>query len=299
MRRRVLWAAALTVGAWTAVAPAAPAATVTVRVAAVSWWSRQPGAAAQPAGGFQIADGIDGAESAAAIRVEVPEAQGLKATLVLAEAASSIAPTAAGIRVCTTSGGWPAANPGPYAQLPKADCSHPVTLRRSGSPPQWTGDVTSMLPPATTVNLEIQPAVDAVAGHVASTYTVTLTKATISAQATAAPAGGAPATDAPAFVPTPSPSATDTVTVPAVPSGAVPLAPADSTPAATNAPVVTRPETASAGNPAPIASPNFTPQTFHHNRPWGRLVLFVPLAAVGGVVAARVRRLRSARTRLS
>src|SRR5581483_7580456 len=82
--RHAAFGAATALSCVAVLAAPARASSVAIKVDGVAWWSRQPGAAAQPAGGFQLAYGVDGAESEAAMRVTVPQVSGLKATLVLA-----------------------------------------------------------------------------------------------------------------------------------------------------------------------------------------------------------------------
>lgn len=277
--RHAAFGAATALSCVAVLAAPARASSVAIKVDGVAWWSRQPGAAAQPAGGFQLAYGVDGAESEAAMRVTVPQVSGLKATLVLAESSSSIAASDAAARVCTTTATWPAANPGPYAQAPKADCTHTATLKRGTG--QWTADVTTLLTPGATSNLVIEP----VAGR-SPTYTVTITKASVSGQGTAAPADTVPVSTPPAAGAAAVPTATTTTEAPTPGAAAAPLP--SPTPTTTSPPTAAQPQGSGI-----IASPTFTPNITHHHRPWGRLILFVPVAAALGFGAASLRRRRT------
>lgn len=132
-------------------AGAQPGAAVT----GVGWWTRRPGASAQPAGGFEVAVGLDGPESVAAVRVAV--GGGLaRVVLVLAEREGFLHEQAV-LRVCPAADGWSPANPGPFDRAPAADCSRQVALTRNAIQASWTADVSSLLPPEGTASLAVLP----------------------------------------------------------------------------------------------------------------------------------------------
>ncbi|MHB8465242.1 MAG: hypothetical protein ACYDH6_04285 [Acidimicrobiales bacterium] len=257
---------------------AAHAETVAARITAVSWWSRQPGATAQPAGGFQISYGVDGIDSVAALRVEIAATSGLHVTLTLTEASGGGSSRAA-MRVCTTTGTWTMANPGAYQQAPPADCRHAVSLTHSPTTATWAADVSSLATAGKTANVMVVPVSQAVGGQVDTGFTVTVKKAAVAATGSTAPTDTAPKVGA-ATGPT-----TTVVVATTVPAAAAIVAETPTTPSITSAP-------ASANLPA-IASPVFSPQIVHHTKPWWRLALFVPVAALAGVGAVALRQARA------
>lgn len=158
MRRVALLAAVLAVLA--AAGPervtAQEAAGVTVEE--VGWWSSQPTALAQPDKGFQVAAGPQGdTQSVAAIRITIAAAAVDELRVHLQEASGGAIGAELGtLRVCTTTAPWTAANPGPLADAPVADCSASATLTRT-TDGAWLGDLTALAPDGGTVSLVIQP----------------------------------------------------------------------------------------------------------------------------------------------
>lgn len=160
MRRRALGGVLGLVGAVAAAAGpvvwAAPARAATpAEVTAVGWWTRRPGAGAQPPGGFEVAAGLDGPESVAALRIAVG-APLARAVLVLGEREGLLQEQAA-MRVCPAADGWSPANPGPFDGAPAADCARHVALARNAAQANWTADVTALLGTGGTVSLAILP----------------------------------------------------------------------------------------------------------------------------------------------
>ena len=66
------------------------------------------------------------------------------ATLKLTEGQSVNADNA-GLDACSTFAGWKDANPGAWADQPRADCSGAVHLKRDAASTSWTGDVSKLL----------------------------------------------------------------------------------------------------------------------------------------------------------
>ena len=159
------------VGLWAAFAQSVPDLT---SVDKVGWWTRRPGA--MPTGNptnFEVAAGVQGDESMAALRVLI-RGDVTKATLVMGEADAPFKDVTPGkLRVCTTSDPWLVVDGGAYADAPKPDCSDAVELTRTKDAAgngSWAGDVTSMLAGARSeVTLMVVPSPDP-AAVVPSTY---------------------------------------------------------------------------------------------------------------------------------
>lgn len=108
------------------------------------WWTDQPGAAAQPDGGFEVG-GVGGQSvSVAAVRFSTPSGV-TTATLSLQESGGFVTP-ASSLQVCPTVDPWEPANPGAMADAPAPDCTNPVPLTRDAAALVWTADVGTLLP---------------------------------------------------------------------------------------------------------------------------------------------------------
>jgi hypothetical protein len=170
------------------------------------------------------------------------------------------------LRVCTTNVPWIVVDGGAYADAPTPDCSNAVELTRTKDPAgngSWAGDVTRFLAGVRSeVTLMVVPSPDPAAVLPAPYWIKFLARVD---------AEGTPDT------PTPTP-----VTAAAPTPGAnTPAAPRVTTPTGTPAPATTAPPTTAA--PPAVAAP---PRRFavasasHQKKPWGKLFILLPLAAI-------------------
>jgi hypothetical protein len=316
VRRRLLAgvAGAVVVGAAVAgpagVAPAGAAAPA--EVAAVGWWSRRPGATAQPPGGFEVAAGLDGPESVAAVRVAVG-APLARVVLVLGEREGLFQERAA-LRVCPAADGWAPANPGPFDAAPAAACDRHAALSRNAAQANWTADVTALLPADGTASLAVVP-VRADGLALDPGFQVRFASASLLVEVAAggeagggaggevgrepfggaaAPVGGAAVGDG-AGAPVGLGALGDLGPVPTPgPGGVVPAAPgAPTAPGSPGAPGVAGATEAGAAEgtagPRPLAGPALVRGT-GRSRPWWRLALVLPASALVGLATAAARR---------
>lgn len=263
------------VGLWTAFAQTStPALTV---VDKVGWWTKRP--AAQPTenpNNFEVAAGVQGDESIAALRVLI-RGDITKAMLVMGEADAPFADLEPGkLKVCTTSVPWLVTDGGPYTAAPAPDCTRAVELTRTvdgAGNGSWAADVTSMLAGARSeVSLMVLPSPDA-AAVLPPTYYIKLL-ARIDAEGTPDVKPSTPTTSAAPVVTSPPPRAT-------TPTGS--LTPATTAPPTTVAPTV---EAAAPPRRFAIATPAKS-----EPKPWGKLFLLIPLAAIGAALYTGGRRL--------
>lgn len=132
-------------------------AQVAATVAETGWWTRRPGAAALPPGGFEVAEAPDDDVSVAALRVRT-SGRLTRARLILTEA-GGVRQADAALRVCVTASSWAPANPGAWASRPSADCSGGgIELARDATRTSWSANVLPILPAtAGTATLMIVP----------------------------------------------------------------------------------------------------------------------------------------------
>jgi hypothetical protein len=143
------------------VVQAVPASAETA-ITEVGWWSASPNATAPP-GGFAIQGSPDGTStSLAAIRILVTPEPILRAALVLDEV-GGLSNENAALQVCPTLGPWKAAAKGPITDAPDPDCTTSAPLVRSATTGTWSAEVTPFLGGASEVSLMVvvQPASDA------------------------------------------------------------------------------------------------------------------------------------------
>jgi len=251
-----------------------------ISVDKAGWWTRRP--AAQPAGGgtFEVAAGVQGEESVAALRVLI-HGEITKATLVLAELDAPLAPVNPGaLQVCTTNVPWLYVDGGKYDDAPKPDCSHAIPLTRQADPTgvgSWTADVTPLLavPALSETSLMIVPVIDKTA-VVPPTYYIKMSARVV--------AEGTPDITSPAVVAAPPPPASSPAATPTAPRpSASPAATPTATPAAT-------PDTTA--TTTPTSQPRrFAPVSSHApSKPWGKLVVLIPLAAIFGAAYVAAQR---------
>jgi hypothetical protein len=279
-----------------AFAPPSSGDSILASVAKVGWWSQQPGAQAQPEGGFQVTLGPSGPQSAAAVELSVGEGKDVKTTLLLAEG-QSVRSDAAALQACTIRGSWKAENPGAWTSVPGYDCGTSVMLARDAASASWKADVSKLVQAGGLSDIIILPVAQPVGGLVDPGFQVTITKASATAEGTApadtfttvAPftssdsgsssAFAAPSSSSPSFTP---PSAGE-ITAAATP------APLNQQPTA-QAPANLSPPPAAAAS-QPFGKPGFTRSGGgNHSKPWIRLLFLVPLAALVGAGAALARR---------
>ena len=250
---------------------------------AVGWWTQRPGAAPLENGGLEVASSLRGDESVAAVRVDALPGGATPSQLVLTEAA---APTGdAKLRACRASTPWEPADGGDFASRPQADCTTAVDAVAAGDG-TWTIDLRLLLDgdtadvvllPATTELVPGLPGigftitfseVDVVAAPVAATPTTRVAPATPATTEVAAPA---PATPAPVR-PSPVPAGVPTTVVGVLNDGSGGSLAAPATP------------------DAAVPGIMFDLASNDEQRPWGRLLVLVPLSIAAGYAAPAVRR---------
>ena len=287
-RRRRFGALALIAAIGFGVAYQAQGAPDVTSIGFVGWWSKRPGAMPTKTDtGFEIASGVDGTESAAAFRILI-RGDVTSATLVLTEESDTamVAVSPPKLQVCPTDTPWLKINGGKYADAPKPNCDSPIALTRNAEKLTWSADVTNLLAgPRSELSLMVVPAPDA-ALPVSPTFLITFTTPRIDATGTpdvVAPTTGVakPVVTSPKPATSPGPAAAPRVT----PSGPV------SSPTAT---VATAPPTTAAPAPQQAAAP--TPARFavpgskRPSKPWGKLVVLIPLSLLAGVAYTLARK---------
>lgn len=140
--KRIIGLVALTATAVFLVPHSASAA-----VSTVAYFTRNP-AAAPPAGGIEVANGLDGIISSGAVRAVEDGSTIASATLNLPPSGSGVNAAAIALRVCPALGAFKAGK-GTLADAPKADCeTASVALVREGTG-VYSANVTSLLKGAT------------------------------------------------------------------------------------------------------------------------------------------------------
>lgn len=272
-----------------ATVPAQEAAGVTVEE--VGWWSSQPTALAQPERGFQVAAGPQGdTQSVAAIRISIAATEVTELRVHLVEASGgSIGAELGTLRVCTTTAPWTAANPGKLADAPVADCTSSATLTRT-TDGSWLGDLTGLAPEGGTVSLVVQPAYQPPV-PVGPGMIVTIAAGEFAATGSSSPSTTDTTVDADGGGG--DPSTTDLYGsfgggdfTGDFGTGSFEMAPpaagGESPP--TTAPPATTPEGDDDFALEPVASGG------GDSKPWGRLLVLVPLCAGFGAASVQVRR---------
>ena len=241
----------------------------------IGWWTRRPGAQPTKTAAFEVATGVQGEESVAALRILI-RGTITKATIVLTESDAPFSSiTTPKLKVCPTSAPWLVADGGAYADAPKPDCSQSVDLTRKVNADMagvWSGDVTNLLSGARSeTSLMVLPVPDT-SSPLPQTYYLKLT-ARIAAEGT------------PDVQPAASPTTVRTSPVIAAGGTANPAPRVTSTPNPTTAPT-TAPAVPST-TPAPTATnvpKRLTVSVPNQHKPWGKLFLLVPLALVLGAL---------------
>lgn len=288
---RWLLVAALALGF--AAALPAPASADTGPPVALGWWTRRAGATARGDGGFELAAGVQGEESVAALRLAVP-ADATSVRLVVTEAAGAV-PSDTAFRACPAVSSWDPADAGAWDARPTADCDAGSVDAAAESSGRWALDLTAFAASATgpTIDVVLLPTPpEAVPGFGTSFgFTAAFTAAEVATDrpTTAVAAGASPrpasAAATTATPPASLPARTPIVAVPAV-GPALPPPSARTTPTSTSAALV------GGGGPGEaIAAPMFDLARSDDDRPWGRLLVLVPLSAATGLGAAAARNL--------
>jgi hypothetical protein len=254
----------------------------------IGWWTKRPGA--QPEknrNNFEVAAGVQGQESVAALRILI-RGTVTKATLVMGEADAPFKDITPGkLRVCTTSSPWLVVDGGAFADAPKPDCSKAVELKRTTDAAKigsWSGDVTSMLAGARSeVSLMVLTSPDPAAVVPPSYY--------IKLAARVATEGTPDVKPSSAPVATPAvPAGNSGASVPRVTTPSRPGVTAAPTGPATTATETAPPTTAVATGSANAIPPRLTIANKKEQKKWGKLVLLVPLAAIGAALYAAGRK---------
>jgi len=278
--------------AFVVVASATHAGASTASVIEVGWWTSEPGASPAPAGGFQVANGVQGPQSIAAIRM-MKESDPGAVKLQLTPASGAVnADAGAALQICPIVADWKAANPGAAGDAPKYDCATKVDVTKDAGG-TWSADVSALLSSAAEgapVSMMVVPAPSAV-GSVPVPFQINF-----SAAAVAAPAGtpaGAAQGSSPFSAPQPSSAPSVAGARPSItPSTPHPVtAPAPAAPTNTTAP----PSTAPANQQASAPTVHIATAGRGRGKPWGRLLYLVPLSAIGGLAVALGRKVVSER----
>jgi hypothetical protein len=280
----VLIAAGL--GAWAI--PVAQAQTA-APASETGWWTRQPLAQPVPDDGFEVGWALEQEQSTAAVRLDTSLASEGVAYLALEELGGT-APDQGRVRVCATQGAWTAANPGPYADRPEADCEAgpSVELGRDAAAGEWLGDISVLATAAAggPLSLVVQPLGKPLAEGAPTTapFSVQFASAELRVEASLGGAGltedttvlGPYEPDTGFSAPGLSfPDVGSGLSTPALPPIDAPVAPT----ATTAAP---EPEEQLALGPV-----KGTPDA---PRPWGRMLVLTPISAGLGTLAASGRR---------
>lgn len=272
MRRTVL-ALLVAAGVAAGAGPAGAQASIT----ATGWWSQRPGAAQQPAGGFEVALQPQGPVSIAAVRVQGTASSAL---LVLTEGEQVLGETAR-LQACPSADAWTPANPGAWADAPQGQCDKSSVPFGRGSDGTWSADVAALVASGAPT-IVIAPVSEVSDAEQSFTFQITFTGARLVApgaeQSSAPPPDDSPGAQDPA----PDPSF-----APAYPAPAAPFVPAPAVPAP-----------AAAAQPGQGPAPEVTADAAlavsaqddtTTDRPWWRLLLGVPISLAVGAGAVLLR----------
>ena len=289
MSRRVRGALVAAVVAAVALAVANAAA---APPGAVGWWTQRPGAAPLGDGAIEIAASVRGEESIAAVRVDALPGGAVPARLVLTEAAP---PTGeAAFRACPATSPWDPADGGDFGARPTSDCATAVDAVADGAG-TWTIDLALLLAGGSTADVVLVPnAPELLPGLPAGLgFTISFSGIDVVASSSAAPSTTATPRPAPVAAPEPA-------RPPASPAPAVRPSPVPAGVPTTVAGVGNDGTGGSLGSPvapgATVPSIMFDLASDSERRPWGRLLLLVPLSAAAGFGAVATR--NAARARL-
>jgi hypothetical protein len=255
----------------------------------VGWWSSEPGASAQPEGGFMVSAIGGSATSVAAVRFSTPSGV-VSANLSLQEASGGFVTPATALEVCVTTDPWQPANPGAMADAPKPDCTNKIDLTRDQASLVWSADVSSLMP-----TLGGEPSLMIVPGETPGGgspldpgFRIVFSEAKlalVSAPGTTSPSppasGGTP-TD---FSDPGSSASYDPGSAGGSISGIGAVTPTTAAPAATSTTI----KQAEAFSPPQLAK-GASPGGGGADQPWWRLLFLVPISALIGVGTVFARR---------
>ncbi|HEY2815209.1 MAG TPA: hypothetical protein VGJ03_17215 [Acidimicrobiales bacterium] len=260
----------------------------TATVLDVGWWTSQPGASAAPNGGFQVANGVNGPQSVAAVRLRKDGDPG-PVTLVLTPQGGSVNEDAAAkLEACPIVADWTPANPGKTADAPKYDCSASVPVAKDAAG-TWSADVTPLMASAAdgqAVSLMVIPVGSQLFGGLQLPFQISFSGASVPGPA-ATPGVSSGASSSPSESPS---FANGSSGVVAGSHPSVSGAPQPS--AATGAPAAGTAAPPSTGAAKQTTAPPFIRISTGGGpgKPWGRLVYLVPLSAMGGLLVALARK---------
>lgn len=265
--------------------------------AKTGWWTSEPGAAAQPDGGFQVGALGGQAVSVAAVQFSAPSGV-TSAKLTLQEASGGFVTPASSLQVCVTTASWEPANPGAMADAPAADCSQKVDLTRDADKLMWTGEVAGLMPTAGgEPSLMIVPGETAASGSPVdpgfrvtfsgAALTVVSSPGTTTSPTTAEPYSGSTdfgggGSSNPSFGGSTGGSISD-------------LGPVTPTTVATTPTTATTIAQVDPFQPPQLAAGATPGGGGGADQPWARLLFLVPLAAAAGVGSVYLRRLLAER----
>ncbi len=237
------------------------------------WWTSRPGAAANADGSLEVGRTPEGIQSLAAVHVSVP-AGSAPVTLTLG---TTNGQTTHVLWVCRTSSAFTATQAGAMAAAPTYGCAGHVVL--SATATGFRADITSLVRPGVT-GLAIVAQPDA--GSLLPLPYTYVFHAQASSPTPATTTTSPPTTPTTAFPPPTSPPTT------------APTAPATTLPPATTVPPP--PTTAPADNTfGPPLGVNTGDAPSGEGKPWGRLLVLVPLCGLAGVGSVYGRRIVASR----
>jgi hypothetical protein len=252
------------------------------------WWTKRPGAQAV-VNGFEIARGVDGAESVAAFRIVLTGSVN-SATFVVGESGDPNVAKVSGtptMNVCVTTASWTADAKGTFDKAPKEDCTVSIPMKGDATR-KWSADVTALLSGHSgSVSLMLVPAPPPAGMVVDPGFNRQFGPPLLQTDGTASTSPSSSSSPS-TFSPPPATTQFRTGTV-------FPTPPAFPVPANPNGTV-----SAPVGTPAPVAQGDVTTSQgvtiLGAARPaaapkhWGRLLLYLPLAAIVGVAYTLVRK---------
>jgi hypothetical protein len=273
--------------------PARAEGELTGQVQRVSWWTNR--LAAQPTiapAQVEVAFGTDGkASSVAAMDIAVPVGPVQSLSISLTELAGT-ANQIGHITVCLATPGWKTVNAGALEDAPKMDCTDKADLTRSLDG-NWLGDIGALVPKGGTASLGLILVSDL---DLPVTIGASVQISTMAIIGQAGDAGSAPTpTTAPPAGQTPTTGFDSSFVEPSsgyvAPAGDDFAAPALETPNVQGPAAPAPTPTTIAEAPAPLLPASFASET----KPWGRILVLVPLAVGIGFAGVYGRRLADAR----
>jgi hypothetical protein len=235
-------------------------------------------------GGFEIARGPGGPDSVAAFRIVLTGSVS-SATLVIAESGDPNLAELSGtpsMNVCVTTAPWTADVQGSFDKAPKEDCTVSIPMV-GGEARRWTADVTPLLSGKSgSVSLMVMPGPKPADAVIDTGFNRPFGPPLVQVDGTASTSPSSTFTPGPATTQLPAGSAFPApplFPVPLNPNGTV-SAPADTPQPIPQADVTTTQGVTIRGTGRPAAA----------QKQWGRLLLYIPLAAIIGFGYTLVRK---------